>query len=109
MVKTITQQDKELYQCEECGFQYAEKEWAEKCEAWCKEHQSCNIEIIAHGTQPEDTVKDSDLLNEADRKFNTKLFYGLIGVVSSLAFFLVLYWVLRLDSAITNLITNTYD
>ena len=109
MPKTITQQDKELYQCEECGFKYAEKEWAEKCEAWCKEHQSCNIEIIAHGTPPEDTVKDSDLLNEADRKFNTKLFYGLIGVVSSLAFFLVLYWVLRLDSAITNLITNTYD
>lgn len=39
----------------------------------------------------------------------TKLFYGLIGVVSSLAFFLVLYWVLRLDSAITNVITNTYS
>ena len=109
MTKTITQQDTELYQCEECGFKYAEKEWAEKCEAWCKEHQSCNIEIIAHGTPPEDTAKDGDLLNEEDRKFNTKLFYGLIGIVSSLAFFLVLYWVLRLDSAITNLITNTYD
>lgn len=38
----------------------------------------------------------------------TKLFYGLIGIVSSLAFFLVLYWVLRLDSAITNIIVNTY-
>lgn len=39
----------------------------------------------------------------------TKLLYGLIGIVSSLAFFLVLYWTLRLDSAITNVITNTYD
>lgn len=38
-----------------------------------------------------------------------KLFYGLIGVASSLAFFLVLYWALRLDSAITNIIINTYD
>jgi len=37
------------------------------------------------------------------------LFYGLIGIVSSLAFFLVLYWILRLDSAITNVITNTYS
>ncbi|MEK7510399.1 MAG: hypothetical protein AAB567_02485 [Patescibacteria group bacterium] len=43
-----------------------------------------------------------------DCKFLTKLFYGLIGIASSLAFFLVLYWVLRLDSAITNVITNTY-
>lgn len=39
----------------------------------------------------------------------TKFFYWLIGIASSLAFFLVLYWVLRLDSAITNVITNTYD
>lgn len=39
----------------------------------------------------------------------TKLFYGLIGIVSSLAFFLALYWVLRIDSAITNVITNTYS
>ncbi|MBI3627677.1 MAG: hypothetical protein HY220_02970 [Candidatus Sungbacteria bacterium] len=109
MPKTITQQDKELYQCEECGFKYAEKEWAEKCESWCKEHQSCNIEIITHGTPPDNTAKDDDLPNEEDRKFNTKLFYSLIGIASSLAFFLVLYWVLRLDSAITNLITNTYD
>jgi len=37
---------KELYQCEECGFKYAKKETAEKCQAWCKEHKSCNLEII---------------------------------------------------------------
>ena len=43
--------NKELYQCEECGFHYAEKEWAEKCEAWCREHKSCNIEITAHAEE----------------------------------------------------------
>ena len=43
------------------------------------------------------------------RKFLTILFYSLIAIVSSLAFFLILYWVLRLDSAITNIITNTYS
>ena len=52
MVKVIETPDKKLYQCEECGFRYEEKEWAEKCEAWCKENQSCNIEIIAHGIPP---------------------------------------------------------
>ncbi|MBI2575200.1 hypothetical protein HYV82_04930 [Candidatus Woesearchaeota archaeon] len=34
--------------CRECGFAYASKEWAEKCEAWCKEHNSCNLEITRH-------------------------------------------------------------
>lgn len=48
MVKATKKENQELYQCEECGFQYAEKEWAEKCEAWCRKHQSCNLEITAH-------------------------------------------------------------
>ena len=48
-------------------------------------------------------------LNEKDRNFLTKLFYSLIGIASSLAFFLALYWVLRLDSAITNVVTNTHS
>ena len=40
MVKNILQQNKKLYQCEECGLlEYSDKEWAEKCEAWCKKIQ----------------------------------------------------------------------
>ncbi len=119
MTKTNQKEDKELHQCEECGFCYEEREWAEKCEAWCKEHQSCNIEITARGLppaspelqrgEPESDIKNDDKLSEEDRKFLTKLFYGLIGVASSLVFFLALYWVLRLDSAITNVIANTYS
>lgn len=38
----------QLYQCSECGFKYESKEWAQKCETWCKEHHTCNIEIISH-------------------------------------------------------------
>ena len=45
-------------------------------------------------------IKDTAIL--------TRIFYGLIGIASSLAFFLVLYWALRIDSSITNLILNTY-
>jgi uncharacterized membrane protein YhaH (DUF805 family) len=56
----------------------------------------------------EDNSKKDELKPE-DIKFLTKFFYGLIGVVSSLVFFLALYWVLRVDSAITNIITNTYS
>ena len=46
MIKKI-QQDKR-YQCEECFLRYADKEWAKKCEAWCKKYKSCNLEIIDH-------------------------------------------------------------
>lgn len=51
MTKIAIQDDKKLYQCEECGFHYAEKEQAEKCEAWCKEHHSCNLEITAQSEE----------------------------------------------------------
>lgn len=46
---------REYYQCPACGFRYREKEWADKCEAWCKTHQSCNLEITAHGALPQNT------------------------------------------------------
>jgi len=49
MVKVIEKDSKEYYQCEECGYIYEDREWAEKCEAWCGEHNSCNLEIIDHG------------------------------------------------------------
>ena len=37
-----------LYKCPECGFEYKEKQWAEKCEAWCSKYKSCNLEITKH-------------------------------------------------------------
>jgi hypothetical protein len=37
--------------CEKCGFKYEDKSWAEKCEAWCKEHKSCNLEIVKHAVK----------------------------------------------------------
>lgn len=56
MVKLLSENNKTLYQCEICGYRYEDKEWAERCEAWCKEHKSCNLEITAHG-EPSDTSK----------------------------------------------------
>ena len=58
MVRTIKEDtstslsaSNELYQCEEYGFKYADKEWAEKCQAWCKKHKSCNLEIIKNAVE----------------------------------------------------------
>ncbi len=46
MVKQIT-----FWICEECKLKYIEKDWAEKCENWCKEYKSCNLEITNHATK----------------------------------------------------------
>lgn len=51
MVKIPIEKAGRRFECEECGLGYEEKEWAEKCEAWCKEHKSCNIEITSHAAK----------------------------------------------------------
>ena len=40
-----------LYECPECGLHYTDSEQAEKCEAWCKEHHSCNLEITSQAIE----------------------------------------------------------
>lgn len=36
------------FQCPACGLRYADKGLAEKCEAFCTEHNACSLEIIKH-------------------------------------------------------------
>lgn len=42
---------KNIYHCSECGFGYKDRAMAERCRAWCKEHKSCNPEIIQHAVK----------------------------------------------------------
>jgi rubrerythrin len=44
----LNEKNGNTYKCEVCGFVYKEKEWAEKCAKWCKEHGSCSMEITKH-------------------------------------------------------------
>lgn len=37
--------EKQLHQCPECKLHYSDKELASKCEKWCRENKSCNLEI----------------------------------------------------------------
>ncbi len=48
MVTVLQKEGKTYYICDACGFAYEEKEWAEKCQKWCEEHHSCNLEIAEH-------------------------------------------------------------
>lgn len=51
MVKQITQNKKTYYICTECNFAYKNMEIATKCENWCREHHSCNVEITRHSVE----------------------------------------------------------
>ncbi len=43
-----------LYTCPECGLSYLTKDLAKKCEAWCKKHNSCNLEITKNSVNKEE-------------------------------------------------------
>ncbi|NIQ06016.1 MAG: hypothetical protein GWO20_09915 [Candidatus Korarchaeota archaeon] len=51
-----------FFSCEECGFTYETEELARKCEQWCSEHNSCNMEITSHaievGEEEEDWIEE---------------------------------------------------
>jgi len=51
MVKEIKKRNKIYYQCEICKFIYEDREWAEKCENFCRKHNSCSLEITNHAVQ----------------------------------------------------------
>jgi len=48
MVKEVVSKGKTYYECEECNMFYKSKDVAQKCENFCRENKSCNIEIIKH-------------------------------------------------------------
>lgn len=110
MVKTIIDSDKKYHQCEKCGFQYAEKEWAEKCEGWCKKHNSCNVEITVHGTLPErkrDEVKGEEFTPKVNRfsvikKVFQSPFYWFVAIDGALGIGLLYWWLLSKTSTWVN-------
>ena len=48
IIKNMKEVNLNRYKCRECGLIYNIKDWAEKCENWCKENKSCNLEITKH-------------------------------------------------------------
>jgi hypothetical protein len=43
----------DTWQCGQCGMNFQEEKWAVKCEQWCREHKSCNLEIIKYAEKAE--------------------------------------------------------
>ncbi len=45
-----------LYECKECNLFYRDLDLAERCKVWCREHSTCNVEIIRHAVGNYGTV-----------------------------------------------------
>ncbi len=43
--------------CTECGLHYELKEMMEKCQAWCAQYKSCNLEITKHSIEYQNRSK----------------------------------------------------
>ncbi len=41
----------EVYLCPECGLHYEDKAVAEQCEAFCKEHNACSLDITQYSIE----------------------------------------------------------
>ncbi len=48
MVKESTRDGRKVFFCEECGFGYADRKTASKCEEWCSTRGTCSMEITKH-------------------------------------------------------------
>ena len=51
MVKEVEKDGKIVYQCEDCGFHYEDRDTAERCEAFCKEKGMCSTDITANSIE----------------------------------------------------------
>ena len=51
MVKEVMSNGGKYFQCGECLLYYVDREMAEKCEKWCRETKSCNLDIIKYAVE----------------------------------------------------------
>jgi len=60
MVKEVIYEGREHHYCEDCDLVYKSRDWAEKCEDWCRENASCNVAITNHSIKKtlEDLAED---------------------------------------------------
>lgn len=51
--KQKTMNNEQLSKCVECGLHYRDKKLAEQCEAFCKKHMACSMEIAPQAVENE--------------------------------------------------------
>lgn len=49
--KQKTVNDREPFQCPECGLHYRNQEIAKQCEEFCRTNNACSMEITQHAVE----------------------------------------------------------
>ncbi len=62
MVRQIQEENKNYFQCEECGHFYEEEGLAQECESWCRKNRSCNLEIIKKAVNKTQLKRENKIL-----------------------------------------------
>ena len=47
MVREESEDGREIYRCEVCGYGYADAKTAGECQQYCSTNESCSLEITA--------------------------------------------------------------
>jgi hypothetical protein len=71
MTQVIQKNGRTYHQCEECKLIYEKKAVAEQCQAWCREHKSCNTEIIKNAVKFNESPSSAKLEKTAIREERT--------------------------------------
>ncbi len=45
--------EKKVFQCPECGLHYRGQQIVKQCEAFCKKHKACSMEIATQAVENE--------------------------------------------------------
>lgn len=64
----MKENQKKLYRCNECGLHYRSETIAIKCEKWCKENKSCNLEIIKYSIESRQSREEVNSLDHHQKE-----------------------------------------
>jgi len=51
MVNEIERDNRTYYVCPTCKLTYEDKSWAKKCDTWCRDHDSCSLEVTVNSEE----------------------------------------------------------
>jgi len=55
--------DKQIFQCQECGLHYRSEDLAKKCQAFCKANKACSMEIAKKAVEYE--LREKEVSDES--------------------------------------------
>lgn len=62
----------EVYQCSICHLHFREKSLQQECEAWCRTHNSCRLQIASQSLEARESTSKADQLRKEQEEYATE-------------------------------------